>query len=429
MANKSSPSRWVLHVHPCSASSLVKSNITVSSKRFDQWKHNNYCAKIHTIWLALVILVFILATSIYFSDSVPRRTPCGRQEFENPDEAAVESVTTHGNLVLVPTFNLTAVGFQSKLAEFDDMFNSNEVTRQFDGRVRRFSEGGDCRILFFMTWISPVRSFGRREFLAMESVFKAHPDGCLIILSNALDSVRGKEILKPLLDLGHRVLAVTPDLSFLFMNTPAESWFNDIKSGNKDPGEVPLAQNLSNLVRLAVIYKYGGVYLDTDFIVLKKFSGLRNAIGAQSSDASGKWTRLNNAAFVFDKSHPLLYMFMEEFKSTFDGNIWGYNGPYLVSRVVSRVLLSNTQKLNFTVLPPMAFYPVSWIKIHDYFQQPSSASHSKWVQAKLRQLNDTGTYGVHLWNKVSGKSKVQQGSIIGRLISDHCIICQHIYSS
>lgn len=412
MANKSfSLNCSMLHVHPCS----------VFSKRFDQWKHNNYWTKIHTISLALVISVCLLVTTtilsrnyFYSSDTVSCETPNDRQEFQNPDDEA------------------PAVRLKRELqSEFDDLFNTNEVSRQFDDRVRRFSETGDCSILFFMTWISPAVSFGRREFLTMESVFKAHPDGCLIVLSNTLDSVKGKEILKPLLDLGYRVLAVTPDLSFLFMNTPAESWFNDIKNGNKDPGEVPFAQNLSNLVRLAVIYKYGGVYLDTDFIVLKKISGLRNAIGAQSIDANGKWTRLNNAAFVFDKSHPLLYMFMEEFKSTFDGNIWGYNGPYLVSRVISRLLLSNstTQELNFTVLPPMAFYPVSWIRIQDYFRQPSDTSNSKWVEAKLRQLiNGKGTYGVHLWNKVSGKSLVQQGSIVGRLFSDHCIICQHIYS-
>lgn len=412
MANKSSLNCSIFHLLPCS----------VFTKRFDQWKHNNYWTKIRIISLVLLISVFLLvATTIlsrnyfYSSDSVSCENLNDRQEFQNPDDEA------------------PAVRLKRQLqGEFDDLFYSNEVGRQFDDRVRRFSETGDCPILIFMTWISPAVAFGRREFLAMESVLKAHPDGCLIVLSNTLDSVKGKEMLKPLLDLGYRVVAVTPDLSFLFMNTPAESWFNDIKNGNRDPGEVPLAQNLSNLVRFAVIYKYGGVYLDTDFIVLKKFSGLRNAIGAQSMDASGKWTRLNNAAFVFDKSHPLLYMFMEEFKSTFNGNIWGYNGPYLVSRVVSRLLLSksNTQELNFTVLPPMAFYPVSWIRIHDYFRQPSGVSNSKWVKAKLEQLmNGKETYGVHLWNKVSGKSIVQQGSIVGRLFSDHCIICQHIYNS
>ncbi|KAK4396134.1 Lactosylceramide 4-alpha-galactosyltransferase [Sesamum angolense] len=223
--------------------------------------------------------------------------------------------------------------------------------------------------------------------------------------------VQGKTILQPLISRGFRVQAMSPDLWALFSNTPAEGWLNDIKNGNKDPGEIPLAQNLSNLIRLAALYKYGGVYLDTDFILLKDFSGLRNAIGAQSIDVNGNWTRLNNAVLIFDKNHPLVYMFVEEFASTFDGNRWGHNGPYLVSRVVNRV--AETGQFNFTVLPPMAFYPVDWTRVAGFFVRPSDQVGGRWVEAKIRQLSGE-TYGVHLWNKQSSRFKIEEGSIIGQ---------------
>lgn len=183
-----------------------------------------------------------------------------------------------------------------------------------------------------------------------------------MILSASMDSRQGSQLLKPLVDSGYRVAAVSPGLSFLFKDTPAESWFNELKKGNVDPGEIPLAQNLSNLLRLAVLYKYGGVYLDTDVIVLKKFSALRNTIGAQAADENGNWNRLNNAVLVFDKEHPLIYKFIQEFALTFDGNKWGHNGPYLVSRVVSRI--EKRPNYNFTVLPPLAFYPVEIGRAH-----------------------------------------------------------------
>ncbi|TQD87793.1 hypothetical protein C1H46_026645 [Malus baccata] len=237
----------------------------------------------------------------------------------------------------------------------------------------------------------------------------------------------GYRILKPLKDSGFKVHAVTPDLSFLLKNTPAESWFAEMKRGKRDPGEIPLAQNLSNLIRLAVLYKYGGVYLDTDFIVLKSFSGLRNSIGAQSVDVVSKnWTRLNNAVLIFDMNHPLLYKFMEEFALTFDGNKWGHNGPYLVSRVVLRV--QNRPGYNFTILPPLAFYPVDWSRIGGLFKKPGSPAQSRWIREKLLQLSGE-TYGVHLWNKQSSREVVEEGSIMQRLISDRCIICNDIYSS
>jgi lactosylceramide 4-alpha-galactosyltransferase len=278
-----------------------------------------------------------------------------------------------------------------------------------------------------MTWISPASSFGSREFLSLETLFNSHPNGCLIIISRSLDSVLGFSTLKPLIDGGYRVTAVTPDLNFLFKNTPAESWFREIKSGNKDPGEIPLAQNLSNLIRLAILYKYGGVYVDTDFITIKSFKGLKNSIGAQSTDVSKHWTRLNNAVLVFDMNHPLLERFMEEFASTFDGNKWGHNGPYMVSRVVQRV--EGKSGYNFTVLPRSAFYPVDWIRISGFFRMPTNKAESKWVRDRLLQLKGQ-TYGVHLWNKQSNGLRIEEGSVMERLFSSHCVICQkRIYSS
>ncbi|MCL7049740.1 hypothetical protein MKW94_007007 [Papaver nudicaule] len=306
------------------------------------------------------------------------------------------------------------------------MLKSTVLTKQFVNRAQSFFDKG-CEIRFFMTWISPATSFGKKEFLALQSVFKHHPNGCLMILSRSMDSSAGRQILSPLTARGYKVTALTPDLQFLFNNTPAKAWFDDMKKGRKDPGRIPFAQNLSNLLRLVTLYKYGGVYMDTDFIVLKSFSGLRNSIGAQSVDMeTGHWSRLNNAVLVFDKNHPLVYKFIENFAYTFDGNRWGFNGPYLVTRVIHKV--SGKPGYDFTVLPPAAFYPVDWIKIVGYFGKPKTRYQSKWIDAKVVQLLGE-SYGVHLWNKESGKLRIEQGSVIGKLISNSCVICENIYSS
>ncbi|KAI3930056.1 hypothetical protein MKW92_014916 [Papaver armeniacum] len=307
-----------------------------------------------------------------------------------------------------------------------EMLKSTELTKQFINRAQNFFDRG-CQVRFFMTWISPATSFGKKEFLALQSVFKYHPDGCLMILSRTMDSDEGKKILSPLTARGFKVTALTPDLKFLFKNTPAKAWFDDMKRGLKDPGQIPFAQNLSNLLRLVTLYKYGGVYLDTDFIVLKSFSGLRNSIGAQSVDIqTNQWNRLNNAVLVFDKNHPLLYKFIENFCHKFDGSRWGFNGPYLVTRVIQKV--SGKPGYDVTVLPPMAFYPVDWLKIGGFFQKPVTPYQSKWVDAKVLQLSKEA-YGVHLWNKESGKLRIEEGSVIGKLISKSCLICENIYSS
>ncbi|KAJ4840436.1 hypothetical protein Tsubulata_030688 [Turnera subulata] len=345
------------------------------------------------------------------------------------EEVSHEVFHKETQISLIPPYNVAEQErikwFRRLLPEFK-ILESDKLTKEFHSRVLEFFNK-ECEVRFFMTWISPAESFGSREFLALDSLFKVHPRGCLTILSRTMDSAKGYRILKPLLDRNFKVSAVTPDLSFLLKNTPAESWFEELKGGKKDPGEIPLPQNLSNLIRLAVLHKYGGVYLDTDFIVLKSFAGLRNSIGAQSTDTvSKKWSRLNNAVLVFDMNHPLLWKFMEEFASTFNGSKWGHNGPYLVSRVAEK--LEGRPGYNFTVLPPMAFYPVNWNRIGGFFKRPEDQEGSRWVRAKLLQLSGE-TYGVHLWNKQSSRFSIEEGSVMSRLIASHCVICEYKYNS
>ncbi|RYR26846.1 hypothetical protein Ahy_B02g061159 isoform C [Arachis hypogaea] len=267
--------------------------------------------------------------------------------------------------------------FRKNLHKFD-ILKSNNSTRRFHSRVLEFFSR-ECEAQFFMTWISPAGSFGVRELMSVESVFKVHPGACLVILSRTLETTDGYTVLKPLLDSRFKVQVVTPDLPILFKGTPAEAWFRELIKG------------------------------------------------AQSMDLRSKhWTRLNNAVLIFDMKHPLLHEFISEFALTFDGNKWGHNGPYLVSRVIKRLL--KRPSFIFKILPPMAFYPADWNKIRGFLRKPKTQTESKWVEAKVLQLC-AETYGIHLWNKQSRRLTIEDGSVIGKLALNHCVICNHIFSS
>ncbi|CAK7350636.1 unnamed protein product [Dovyalis caffra] len=307
------------------------------------------------------------------------------------------------------------------------MLRSGDNSKQFSTRIRDFFGNHGCKVRFFMTWISSLNSFGDRELFAIESLFKSHPNACLVIVSNSMDSESGGLVLKPFFDKGFKLIAIKPDFDHIFKDTHAEKWFNGLKKGNVSPGEVSLGQNMSNLLRLALLYKFGGIYMDADVIVLKRLTKLRNAIGAQTIDLeTGNWSRLNNAVLIFDKKHPLLFKFIEEFALTFNGDKWGHNGPYLVSRVVSRV--NGRPEFNFTVLPPSAFYPVNWSRIRSLFRGPRDEFHSKWLHKKLEQIKSE-SFAVHLWNKQSRKIEVESGSIINQIMLDCCVLCNSSSSS
>ncbi|XP_047980454.1 lactosylceramide 4-alpha-galactosyltransferase-like [Salvia hispanica] len=381
----------------------------IDSSRFSYMKFNLFS----TITLASIILIII------FSDTIFSSAPIHQNSFENVPNLLQTHQAAAGVL------KITEADSTPKILTWPNqmrIFSESDPTRRFHSRVTEFFRTNHCKVQAFMTWISPLGSYGKREFLGLETLFQTNPSICLIILSETMDSDHGLKILEPLLERGFHVRAMAPDLWDLIKDTPAEIWFNDIKKGIKNPGEIPLPQNLSNLIRLAVLYKYGGIYLDTDFIILKNLEGLRNSIGAQSVDLFGNWTRLNNAILVFDRNHPILYKFLEEFASTFDGNVWGHNGPYLVSRVVEKLAKTDELDHNVTILPPVAFYPVSWGKVAGFFARPSGRVGERWVRAKIRQLTRS-TYGVHLWNSQSSGVEIEEGSIIERLISDHCVVC------
>ncbi|KAL1193637.1 hypothetical protein V5N11_017532 [Cardamine amara subsp. amara] len=315
--------------------------------------------------------------------------------------------------------------FRKKIPKLEILKSTNK-SKRFHGRVLELYNK-NCSSQFFMVWLSPAKSFGPREMLAVDTLFTTNPGACLAILSNSLDSPRGNTVLKPFLDRGFNLIAVTLDIPFLVKNTPAETWLKRLRSGHMDPGSIPLFMHLSDLTRLAVLYKYGGVYLDTDIIFLNDITGLRNAIGAQSMDPETKmWTRLNNAVMVFDIYHPLIREFLHEYSTTFDGSRWGYNSPYLSSRVIKR--LGNKPEYNLTIFSPHAFYPVNWIKIPRLYKTPATTREAKWVEKTVQDMSKE-SYMIHLWNKVTRKIKIEEGSVMHSLISTHCTVCGNITNS
>ncbi|XP_054781723.1 uncharacterized protein At4g19900-like [Prosopis cineraria] len=354
----------------------------------------------------------------------------GEDDKEKEAEEEEEEEEDEEEDPLIPPENVSKeermTWFRRQLPELK-ILKSSGLSLQFHSRVMSFINTG-CLLLFHIIWLSPARSFGNRDFLTMDTLFQVHPQACLLILSRTMDSKRGDTILKPLIDRGFKVFAVTPDLPFLVKDTPAEAWLQEMNIGTKDPGHIPLSQNLANLIRLAFLYKYGGVYLDTDIIVLRDMSGLRNVIGAQSVDSvTRKWNRLNGAIMIFDINHPILLEFLQEFASTFDGNKWGHNGPYLVSRVIER--LGSIPANNLRILPPKAFYPVNWYKIGRLFRKPENESESRWVESKISELYAGETYAIHLWNKRSRELEIEEGSVMARIISQHCVVCAGITRS
>lgn len=177
------------------------------------------------------------------------------------------------------------------------------------------------------------------------------------------------------------------DLQELFQDTPLAAWYLEMKH-RWEPYWLPV---LSDASRIALLWKSGGTYLDTDFIVLKNLRNLTNTLGLQSRYV------LNGAFLAFERHHDFLALCMCDFVDHYNGLIWGPQGPQLLTRVFkkwcsTRSLEESHTCRGVTALPPEAFYPIPWQDWKKYFEDISPEELARLLNA---------TYAVHVWNKKS----------------------------
>ncbi|NXU82356.1 A4GAT galactosyltransferase, partial [Xiphorhynchus elegans] len=118
---------------------------------------------------------------------------------------------------------------------------------------------------------------------SVESAARTHPETSVVVLMRGLG--KGNTSLPEhwvfsLLSSFPNVQIRPLDLPELFSETPLEKWY--LSPLRKS--EPYFLHVLSDACRIVLMWKYGGVYLDTDFIVLRNLENLTNAMGIQTYD-------------------------------------------------------------------------------------------------------------------------------------------------
>lgn len=96
-------------------------------------------------------------------------------------------------------------------------------------------------------------------------------------------------------------------LATYFFATPLDGWYF-CSDWNRRRYAV---SHLSDALRFLTLYKFGGYYLDLDFVMLKSIMGQRNFVGAEDE----MW--LAAGALHADHQHPVIEQAIEEFKTTY----------------------------------------------------------------------------------------------------------------
>ncbi|OCT81153.1 alpha-1,4-N-acetylglucosaminyltransferase [Xenopus laevis] len=196
-------------------------------------------------------------------------------------------------------------------------------------------------------------------------------------------------------------------LEEIFEDTPLLAWYKKINVTM----EHHWIHVSSDACRLALIWKHGGIYMDTDFISFQPIPEV-DFVAAQSSKES------SNGVFGFRPRHSFPWNSMENFVKNYKGAVWGHQGPQLFTRVLKQQCELPTFKAledlicgNISFLNPQHFYPISYPYWKQYYQ----------VWEKFPTFNNS--YSLHLWNYMNkGRKTVVHGSntLASHLYQQHC---------
>ncbi|XP_077529406.1 lactosylceramide 4-alpha-galactosyltransferase-like [Haemaphysalis longicornis] len=289
--------------------------------------------------------------------------------------------------------------------------------------LRRFSAPKLLVILTIVKWVSvpgsrnladkyeePFHVLGKNIFLletsartnidsrvacAIESAARQNPEWTVFYLSLEDTSSRYMdELTSTLPNIQHQ----RSSLMEIFNGTVMFNWY---LSGiwTTSPYKV---MHLSDALRLALLWKYGGAYVDLDVVVLGSFDDVRNSVCRELFPDVG------NAVMTFDKGHPFLLHCMQEFAASYRSMDYPYNGPRLLDRVLCELCTEevfyneeNFECAGVHVLESKAFFPVSYPEWH----RPFYAEDADEV------LNDCkNSTVIHLWNSLSHAAMIEPGS-------------------
>ncbi|CAH8353558.1 unnamed protein product [Eruca vesicaria subsp. sativa] len=276
-----------------------------------------------------------------------------------------------------------------------------------------------CDVRVFMVWNSPGWMFSVRHQRGLESLLSQHRDACVVVFSETveLDFFRNSFVKD-----GYKVAVAMPNLDELLQDTPthvfASIWFDWRKTKF-------YATHYSELVRLAILYKYGGIYLDSDVIILGSLSSLRNTLGMEDHTSNES---LNGAVMSFEKKSPFLLECLNEYYLTYDDKCLRCNGADLLTRVAKRFLNGKNRRMTqqeLNIRPFSVFFPISSQQITNYFAYPATEEEkSKQDEVFTKIINESLTF--HFWNSVTSSLIPEPESLVARLLDHSCIRCSDV---
>jgi hypothetical protein len=267
---------------------------------------------------------------------------------------------------------------------FFDEFNADKVEKK----------------IFFIESNFKRTFFDQMQLCAIESAAKHNPTATISVISvkGVIDSVFNEPLIRQYPNIELEVV----DATEVFEGTPLEEWWlNDRVTKLDDYYRVA---HTSDALRLAFMYKHGGLYSDCDTIALRSFDMFFNhsAFFLERDDGV-----MINSFFIIAKRHPFLKHLMEMFVKEYDPKQWALTGPELFMRhlpvycgapvldLLTDKQQNATAKCDIVVFPKRYAYALHWYNVGQFFAGNHPYHATRFLDA----------YSLHFHSKMSGGRK------------------------
>jgi len=233
--------------------------------------------------------------------------------------------------------------------------------------------------------------FTELQLCAISSASLHNPNAAIIIWSTV-------EMTKQFAN--DQVSYIIMDINKILHGTPLSQWHKNPRSKHSKY----YRYFLSDALRLAILYKYGGIFLDLDMISIRPIEDEFN-LGYENDEKE----TVNGAMMQFTNYHTFLYFAMREFVRNYKDD-WGHQGPQLLTKLTGEYGKINSNKLDsMNVASSNLFYPIAWSDASDMFKSSPRLT---------RQLDTART--LHLWNAVTNGMPIERNSLIDRITHVNC---------
>ena len=313
--------------------------------------------------------------------------------------------------------------FQNCAIKFDQMNNNQVNIMPLDVKCFSRSIRNHTNTIFFLE-ASRIFKFKSIQWCSIESAAYNNPNKDIVVVFLYYNVFKAPRLL-------HNISSEYKNIYFVHISSMSEfvresPYEKDLQCNRRECALIEKSArygfrdyNYSDLMRVLIVYKFGGLYSDLDIVALKPLPD-NLPIRFMTADSS---RRLSTVYFRFEKRSPFLNELMKDIVDNFDPTKWGANGPGRYTESLKKYCdnfndtlpqgtfgtrttppkitqCKKQQNHEIEILGPTFVALIHWNDAKSFFKPIENHKNGTNVISKLHDFN---SIAAHFWNKITNR--------------------------